>query len=244
MLLRPCIDCHCSDDTQRRRGAGVTGRTEGVFQKLSLAWERARRPAAPERVHMSDPDAAQVLCRAVVAQLAARLPERDQLSVVCIGTDRSTGDSLGPLVGSQLSRHPLPGVRVWGTLDDPVHAANLRDVLARMQPELAQARTAVIAVDACLGRSESVGWISVKPGALRPGTGVNKDLPAVGDLHIMGVVNVGGFMEYFVLQNTRLSLVMRMADVIAEGLRLALQEWCSGREAAASGVNARRTGRL
>jgi len=51
-------------------------------------------------------------------------------------------------------------------------------------------------------------------------------------------------MEYFVLQNTRLSLVMRMADVIAEGLRLALQEWCSGREAAASGVNARRTGRL
>jgi len=60
----------------------------------------------------------------------------------------------------------------------------------------------------------------------------------------MGVVNVGGFMEYFVLQNTRLSLVMRMADVIAEGLRLALQEWCSGREAAASGVNARRTGRL
>src|SRR5690606_10813069 len=157
MLLRPCIDCHCSDDTQRRRGAGVTGRTESVFQKLSLAWERSWRPAAPERVHMSDPDAAQILCRAVVAQLSARLPERDQLSVVCIGTDRSTGDSLGPLVGSQLSRHPLPGVRVWGTLDDPVHAANLRDVLARMQPELAQARAAVLAVDPCLGPRDGVG---------------------------------------------------------------------------------------
>ena len=222
----------------------MTGRTEGVFQKLSLAWERAWRPAAPERVHMSDPDAAQALCRAVVAQLSARMPELDQLTVVCIGTDRSTGDALGPLVGSQLCRHPLPGVRVLGTLDEPVHAANLRDVLARMQPELAQSRAAVIAVDACLGRSESVGWISVKPGALRPGTGVNKDLPPVGDLHIMGVVNVGGFMEYFVLQNTRLSLVMRMADVIAEGLRLALEQWCAGREAAASGLQARRSGRL
>jgi len=31
-------------------------------------------------------------------------------------------------------------------------------------------------------------------------------------------VNVGGFMEYFVLQNTRLSIVFNMAEVIAESL--------------------------
>jgi hypothetical protein len=37
-------------------------------------------------------------------------------------------------------------------------------------------------------------------------------------MHIVGVVNVGGFMEYLVLQNTRLSLVMRMAEVISTGL--------------------------
>lgn len=222
----------------------MTGRTEGVFHKLSLAWERAWRPALPERVHMGDPAASQTLCRAVLSHLAVRFQERDRLSVVCVGTDRSTGDALGPLVGSQLVRRPVPGVRVWGTLDEPVHAANLRDVLERMRKEPAQARSTIIAVDACLGRSESVGWISVKPGALRPGTGVNKDLPPVGDLHIMGVVNVGGFMEYFVLQNTRLSLVMRMADVIAEGLRLALEQWSAGREAAASAWHARRSAQV
>ncbi|MNE77605.1 hypothetical protein D3C80_1739330 [compost metagenome] len=36
----------------------------------------------------------------------------------------------------------------------------------------------------------------------------------MGDISIYGIVNVGGFMEYMVLQNTRLSLVMRMADEI------------------------------
>ena len=45
---------------------------------------------------------------------------------------------------------------------------------------------------------------------------MNKKLPAVGDLHIHGIVNLNGFMEFFVLQNTRLSLVMKMADVIAK----------------------------
>ena len=49
---------------------------------------------------------------------------------------------------------------------------------------------------------------------------MNKQLPEVGKMHIIGVVNVGGFMEYLVLQNTRLSLVMRMAEVISESLIL------------------------
>lgn len=50
------------------------------------------------------------------------------------------------------------------------------------------------------------------------GAAVNKSLPLVGEIHITGVVNVGGFMEYLVLQNTRLNLVMRMAGVIVQGL--------------------------
>ncbi|MCL6574238.1 MAG: DUF1256 domain-containing protein, partial [Bacillus sp. (in: Bacteria)] len=45
-----------------------------------------------------------------------------------------------------------------------------------------------------------------------------KDLPAVGDIHITGIVNVSGFMEFFVLQNTRLNLVMNMAKTIANGI--------------------------
>jgi putative sporulation protein YyaC len=58
-----------------------------------------------------------------------------------------------------------------------------------------------------------------------PGAGVNKDLPPVGQLHITGIVNVGGYMEYMILQNTRLNLVMRLADVIVGGLNKAIREF-------------------
>ncbi|MDU5948577.1 MAG: spore protease YyaC, partial [Paenibacillus macerans] len=69
------------------------------------------------------------------------------------------------------------------------------------------------------------GSIQVVQGPLRPGAGVNKELPPVGDIHLTGIVNVGGFMEYFVLQNTRLSLVMRLADIIANCVYTAIKEW-------------------
>ena len=43
----------------------------------------------------------------------------------------------------------------------------------------------------------------------------------MGDFHISAVVNVGGFFEHMVLQNTRLFIVYKMADIIAKGLYLA-----------------------
>lgn len=168
------------------------------------------------RVHVDDPSGRETLSRAIAAHLASHCPTPSPLTVVCVGSDRSTGDALGPLVGTQLSRIGHPGLIVHGTLESPVHAANLADRLDSLRKN--GENGLVVAVDACLGKSENVGTVSVKPGPLRPGTGVNKVLPPVGSFHIVGVVNVGGFMEYFVLQNTRLNLVMRLADLIAQSL--------------------------
>ncbi|MED1742005.1 spore protease YyaC [Bacillus swezeyi] len=136
--------------------------------------------------------------------------------VVCIGTDRSTGDSLGPLVGMKLAAKQLTRFHVYGTLADPVHAVNLNEKLENIHLE--HQNPFMIAIDACLGRTKSVGSFQIGKGPLKPGAGVQKSLPEVGHVHINGIVNVSGFMEYFVLQNTRLNLVMSMANVLAEGL--------------------------
>ncbi|OPH61863.1 spore protease YyaC [Paenibacillus ferrarius] len=128
---------------------------------------------------------------------------------LCIGTDRSTGDSLAPMVGSILT--DLGYTNVYGTLDDPVHAMNLMDTLMILPSD-----KLVIAIDACLGRVTSIGNIRVFKGSIKAGAGVKKDLPAAGDYSITGIVNVGGYMEYEVLRNTRLSLVKNMADSIVD----------------------------
>lgn len=153
-----------------------------------------------------------------------------EVVIVCIGTDRSTGDSLGPLVGTNLTKLGVPNV--YGTLEDPVHAANLEDTLELIQRK--HPNTLTIAIDSSLGKSENVGAIRVKQGPIKPGSGVNKKLPSVGDIGITGCVNVGGFMEYFVLQNTRLSLVVSMADTITNYL-VQLLEYGVAKEVAVEG---------
>lgn len=144
-----------------------------------------------------------------------------EVVIVCIGTDRSTGDCLGPLVGTKMAASSDHHFKVFGTLDEPVHASNMNERLAEIQSKHPDAL--IVAVDACLGHLENVGCVNIGDGSLLPGAGVNKSLPAVGQLHITGVVNVGGFMEFMVLQNTRLNLVMRLANLIADGLLKAAQ---------------------
>jgi putative sporulation protein YyaC len=173
------------------------------------------------RVSVDDSLAAPKLAAALERQLRRLSSPNQRVAALCIGTDRSTGDALGPLAGSRLAELGAPGLTVLGTLAEPVHATNLSEATKKLRGK--DEAPLIIAVDACLGRLESVGNITLARGALRPGAGVNKNLPPVGDLHITGIVNVGGFMEYMVLQNTRLHLVYRMAQVIASGIASACQ---------------------
>lgn len=53
------------------------------------------------------------------------------LIIVCVGTDRSTGDSLGPLTGSILERRINNRVDIWGNINNPVHAKNLDNTIKK-----------------------------------------------------------------------------------------------------------------
>lgn len=136
---------------------------------------------------------------------------------LCIGSDRSTGDSLGPLVGYKLQQaEKIPSLPLFGTLRNPVHAINLEETMQRIQTEYED--HVVVAIDASIGRHEHVGYITVGRGSLKPGLGVRKNLGAVGDVFITGIVGSGGAWEPLLLQNTRLSVVMDLADCIYEGI--------------------------
>lgn len=149
--------------------------------------------------------------------------DRD-IVVMCIGTDRSTGDCLGPLVGEKLSKsYYFNKINVLGTLEKPVHAKNLDQNLEYVYSNFNNPY--IIAVDASLGKYENIGKINLYYGPLFPGAGVNKKLTPVGDISITGIVNMSGFMEYLILQNTRLSLVMKMADTISFSLYMGLKRY-------------------
>lgn len=140
-----------------------------------------------------------------------------EIVFVCIGTDRSTGDSLGPIIGHKLKNMKYGNVYVYGDLDTPVHAKNLCETTSLILSKYK--KPFIIAIDACLGKMDHVGHITVGRGPLKPGSAVNKDLEPIGNMHITGIVNFSGFMDFLILQNTRLGTVMKIADIIASGIK-------------------------
>ncbi len=141
----------------------------------------------------------------------------NDIVIVCIGTDRATGDTLAPIVGYKLKKKKcIKYVKLFGTLSSPIHAKNLDETMDRIYN--GYKNPFIIAIDACLGEVNHVGYITVGEGSINPGSGVGRDLQAVGDMYINGIVNFSGFMDMLILQNTRLDIVMKMADTIANGI--------------------------
>ncbi len=140
---------------------------------------------------------------------------------LCIGSDRATGDCLGPIIGYKLSKFKnYKNYFVYGTLEEPVHAKNLKDTIEMIYQNHEDAF--VIAIDASLGKMNHIGYITLGEGPLKPGAGVDKDLPEVGDVFITGIVNFSGFLDNMMLQTTRLNVVMSMADQICLGINYSI----------------------
>ncbi|MUG46603.1 spore protease YyaC [Paenibacillus woosongensis] len=132
---------------------------------------------------------------------------QDLVTFLCIGTDRSTGDALGPLVGTQLEE--LGFSSVVGSLQHPCDADNLVHRMNAIPKE-----HVIIAIDACLGVPASVGSYIVSGKPLLPAQSVGGGLPEAGHYSIAAVVNVNGPKPYWTLGMTSLYKVMQMADEI------------------------------
>ena len=135
--------------------------------------------------------------------------------IICIGSDLVLGDSLGPLVGTLLKKKNVRSY-IYGTLNYPVTAKEVeyaRTYLRQMHPN-----SVLIAVDAAIGNSDDIGLIKVLNKGLKPGLGVDKNLGEVGDLSIIGVVASKSIKNYNLFNLTRLNLIYKMAESIADGI--------------------------
>lgn len=168
---------------------------------------------APCEVRLNDPAGLATLSTAIERELEVLGGARRPIAFACIGTDRSTGDALGPLVGQRLIKLGFDRDAVIGTLEDPLHALNLEERLLPLTKPTGG--PLIVAVDAALGPMSNVGAVNLRRGGLLPGQGVGKTLPRIGELAVTATVNVqAGALDVQVLQSTRLFLVQQLAELI------------------------------
>ncbi len=102
-----------------------------------------------------------------------------RIDVLCIGTPKVVGDSVGPRVGSLLKAAGLPDrIKIIGCTDEPVHKRNLCDKLQLLRDD-----ALVICIDAAIG--EDYPLIKLRTGPMHPGAAVSDELPKLGDVSIL-----------------------------------------------------------
>jgi len=163
-------------------------------------------------------DERQIELEQFLMSIKLEYPDLDQLAFICIGTDRSTGDAFGPLVGTMLSH--IGFKHVYGTLDNPCDA----DYVERIIEKLNHSNKIVIAIDACLGNDASIGSFICTNQPLIPGAAVGRKLPPVGHYSIAAVVNKKGLKSYWQLQHTSLYYVYRMVYTLQKAFQTVWKE--------------------
>ncbi len=157
--------------------------------------------------------------------------------VVCVGSDLAIGDSLGPITGSML-QYKTQGLNVfiYGTLSAPVTAKEIRTLRTFLHETHRGCQ--VLAIDAAVGDKGDIGLIKLSDSPLLPGAGANKNLGAVGDVSVMGVVAEKSVNNYGLLNTTRLNLVYSMSEIISDAVATLLWERCSAKNASKTAKNA------
>lgn len=139
----------------------------------------------------------------------------NEIVFICIGSDKCIGDSLGPIVGELLEKRKLR-IPIYGTLNEPIHALNIEEKIKILK--IIHPNSLFVVIDASLGNEKDVGYIHIIKGPIRPGIGSGKNLPIFGDISILGVVDSIDNKTKDSLYTVRLNFIMRMAEVIADGI--------------------------
>lgn len=135
--------------------------------------------------------------------------------IVCIGTDRVIGDSLGPLIGTILERNKFK-YPVYGTLEKPIHALNIYESIENI--EKTHPNGIFLVIDACVGEKTSVGTIQIMKGPVSPGKGSGKKLPQIGHYSLLGIVDEKCEDRNFLFGSVRLNFIFDLAEIISSSL--------------------------
>lgn len=113
----------------------------------------------------------------------------------------------------------IRNILVFGDLESPVCATNIYKTLETIQKTCQN--PCIIAIDAALAKKEEIGKIYIKQGGIKIGKGIHQKHKEIGDISIKGIVAKDykiAKINYEILQNTPLSIIMKLAENTADGI--------------------------
>jgi len=141
--------------------------------------------------------------------------------ILCIGTNKIIGDSIGPVVGQKLKEQKMKEtVCIYGDMIKTINFKNAKEVIENIFKTYQ--KPFIITVDSALGIKTMVSKIVVNKGIVRLGKSLGRSICYASHITIKGVVgeNKNTYEDNIkVLNEVKPELIWYLSNIMAEGIK-------------------------
>lgn len=108
--------------------------------------------------------------------------------ILCIGTNKLIGDTIGPVVGQKLTRvlSQNNNVKIYGNIKKTLNLKNAKQVLEEITCRYPEAF--IITIDAALGPKETIETIYINSGKIKIGEALGHNIEYISNVNIKAIV--------------------------------------------------------
>lgn len=135
--------------------------------------------------------------------------------ILCLGSNKCVGDSLGCVVGSLLKYKYKIDNYCYGDLNSNITTNNLDNILLLIRRRHANKK--ILVIDSAVGEDYDLGNIKLHYGGIVPRSALDNSFSVVGDISIIGVVSSKSF-SISNLFNVDKNHIVEMAEIISQAI--------------------------
>ena len=144
--------------------------------------------------------------------------------ILCIGTGKIVGDSIGPLIGKNIKFLENKYIKIYGDLDNTINFRNAKEIITEIYEQFE--KPYIITIDAALGSKDNIGQIILNKGYIKIGKALEKNICFYSNINIKCVVGlntnskVSNMLE---LKNVEEKKVYDIVSIVSLGIKEVLE---------------------
>ena len=157
-----------------------------------------------------------------VNNLKSKIDNKDKIIIfLCIGTNKVIGDSLGPIVGTNLEKmlNGNENIKVFGNMKNPINALNVKENIEYINKVYVDKY--IIVIDSAVSDKNLIGEIFITKNKTILGKGTDNKISEIGDLSIKCSVSKNqnnGIKNFEALNNVPKEFVSNLAEIVSLGI--------------------------
>lgn len=143
--------------------------------------------------------------------------------ILCVGTRNIIGDSIGPIIGTNIKKIENEYIKIFGTLQETVNFINAREIVTSLYNDYENPY--IITIDAALGKN--VGDISVSKGYIKLGKALEKNICFYSNINIKCIVGKSTNLKISninELNKVSINTINTMASIVTCGIEDVLKK--------------------